>query len=157
MDCSGRALLHTLGTEFTLLRIYPGQIVLYDNCIMRTYLDALGATYAGRLARLAGHCPLVFTVACHHDLEAAGALCPEFNDTLGAGFGAGAATGTLLLVHNRQSGFRIHPDGVKLACTLAVTSTQTSIAAGGIPTVKRSLDLTRSVTVVDIYRGAVFT
>ena len=59
MDSSGRTLGHALLAELALSEVDVCDIVLHGDCLERTYLRALSASYAGSLAGLAGYSALI--------------------------------------------------------------------------------------------------
>ena len=122
-----RALVNALAAQTALFKVNVGQIVFKRDGLKRTGLYALAATYAGHGARFPGYRPLILVNATHIDPAVHLVLVAEFNDKARAGLYAGTACSTFILINNRQTGVRVHADGIKLADLDTVTTPQTAV------------------------------
>ena len=140
MDGARRADRLAFAAEFALREIDVGHVVRDGDGVVRAGLGAEAAADAGIGAGLLRSRPLVLVDAGHVLAHAARALETKFDDVLGAGFGAGAAGGTLLLVHDGQARRGIHRQGAELARGHAVAATQAAESAARVAAVERGLD-----------------
>ena len=139
MNGSGRTFEYALAAELALGEVYIGHIVLHGDGIVGTNLGAFSATYAGSLAGLAGHGPLVLVDAGNIDAHISRSLVPDFDDALGTSFRTGSAGCTFLLINHRKSGFRIHLDCSESTGLNTVATAQTAVAAGSVAGIEGSL------------------
>ena len=126
MDGSRRAFSHTFLTEFALVKVNVGKIILYGDRSKRTNLCALATTDAGCLACLACHCSFVLVNAAYEYSHIPLSLVAKFNHSLRASLDASSAGSTFLLVNDRKTGLGIHRDRIEFTCRHTVSAAETA-------------------------------
>ena len=157
MDCTCRALSHTLLAELAFSEVDVREIVLHRDGLERTYLGALSAAYAGSLAGLAGSSTLVLVHAADEHTHIPAALVAKFDDVLRAGLHTSPACSTFLLVHDRKSCLRIHGDGTELARSDTVPAAETSERTACVTAVKSGLHTASLISAIFVGTRAVLT
>src|SRR5690554_1327677 len=127
----------TFATQFALIVVDVGQIVLDGNGIKLTFLLTLAAANAGHLAGLPGHGSFVLVHAAYKNASTLGADVAELYNVFGTGLHAGAAGHTVFFYNDGQTGFFVHVHGVELTGGHTVATTQTAIRAACLATIKR--------------------
>ena len=150
-----RALIHALAAQTALLKVDVCQVVLKRDCLKRAGLDALSATDATNLASLLGYRTLILVNATYIDTAVQLVLVTQFYDHARAGLDAGTACGTFVLIHNRQTGLRIHLDGIELTCFDAIAASQTTIETSGCSAIHQRRGSTALRSVLDTQTGTV--
>src|SRR5690554_4179529 len=147
----------TFATQFALIVVDVGQIVLDGNGIKLTFLLALAAANAGHLAGLPGYRSFVLIHTAHKNASTLRTNIPELYNVFGTSLYAGAAGHTVFFNNYRQTGFLVHVHGVELAGRHTVATTQTAIRAACLATIKRGSYSTGHGPLVVVEAGTVFT
>ena len=150
-----RTLIHTLAAQTALFKINICKIVFKGNGLKRTSLYTLAATYASHAASLFGYRALVLVDTAHVNPAVKLVLVAQFYYATGTSLGASSASGTFILIHNWQSGLRIHVYGIKLTGLYAITATQTPKETTGLTTVHKGGGSTTSGTIINTCPGTV--
>ena len=150
MDGAGRTDGLALAAELAEIVIDICHIAFNGDCALRTGLGADSAAYAGGGAGLPGGRALVLVHAADVDTHAARSLGTKLYDVLRAGLHTGTASCTLLLIHHRQAGGRIHGESSELAGGDTVSTSETAVGAAGIPAVKGGLHLAGRSAIIGV-------
>lgn len=115
LDGTRRTLGHTFAARLAFVEIDIGHVVLDMDGLKRTCFLTLATADACIVASLACLCTLFLVDATHIDPAVLATFVAQFNHTARTGFGAGAASSALLLVHGGCMGLGVYRDGSKLA------------------------------------------
>ena len=128
MDSVGRTSLHTLLAQATLVEVDIAEVILYCDSLELTLLHALAATDTSRLTCLHGSRTLVLVHTTHIDATILGTFLAQFDNTSRTSLYTGTTRSTLIIVHLRDSRFRVDPDSIKLTGGHTVAAAQTTVA-----------------------------
>ena len=149
MDRTCRARIFALATQAALVVVDVCQVVLNGDCIKLAYLLALAATDTSVGTCLACYSALVFVDAHHDDAAALRTFLAQLDDVAWTCANALTTASTLLIVHLWQTRLWVHVDGVKLAGSYAVATTQTPERTSCLTHLAVVHDLTTLSTIVD--------
>src|SRR5690554_628912 len=147
----------TFATQFALIVVDVGQIVLDGNGIKLTFLLTLAAANTSHLTRFFSHGSFVLIHTAHKNASTLGADVAEFYNVFGTSLYAGAASHAVFFNDYRQTGFLVHVHGVELTGRHTVATTQTAIGAACLATIKRGSYSTGHGPLVVVEAGTVFT
>ena len=137
-----------LAAQTTFCIVDVGHIVFDDDGIESALFDAFAATDTGGFAGFARHTAFVLVDARYEYAAIFRTFFAQFDDVFRAGFCAGTAGRTLVVIDFGQPCLGIHVYGAELAGSHTVATTKTAVATAGLAGIQIVHDDARTCAVV---------